>query len=142
MGMILAVQSVDGPPRSRARVGAEICFRGLVEIAYGPRERGAAPSAVFRPSIMRSLTSRWAYVVTSARAVFAGVTLKSINALSANNAFSCNGSFIVFPSHGCKDSEIDGDYIAAARKRLADHQAQPRLFDAPKPTAEQLTIEG
>ena len=30
---------------------------------------------------------------------------------------------------GC---EIDADYIAGARKRLADHQAQPRLFDAPK----------
>lgn len=30
---------------------------------------------------------------------------------------------------GC---EIDADYIAAARRRLADHQAQPRLFDAPK----------
>jgi len=29
---------------------------------------------------------------------------------------------------GC---EIDVDYIAGARKRLADHQAQPRLFDAP-----------
>jgi site-specific DNA-methyltransferase (adenine-specific) len=29
---------------------------------------------------------------------------------------------------GC---EIDADYIAGARKRLADHQAQPRLFDAP-----------
>ena len=27
---------------------------------------------------------------------------------------------------GC---EIDADYIAGARKRLADHQAQPRLFD-------------
>lgn len=25
-------------------------------------------------------------------------------------------------------SEIDADYIAGARKRLADHQAQPRLF--------------
>lgn len=37
---------------------------------------------------------------------------------------------------GC---EIDADYIAGARKRLADHQAQPRLFDAPKPTSEQLS---
>ena len=31
---------------------------------------------------------------------------------------------------GC---EIDADYIAGARKRLADHQSAPRLFDAPKP---------
>ncbi len=39
---------------------------------------------------------------------------------------------------GC---EIDLDYITAARKRLADHQAQPRMFDAP-PTVhpQQLTI--
>jgi len=28
--------------------------------------------------------------------------------------------------------EIDADYIAGARKRLADHQSAPRLFDAPK----------
>ena len=39
---------------------------------------------------------------------------------------------------GC---EIDADYIAAARKRLADHQAQPRLFDAPKDHGEQLTMD-
>ena len=39
---------------------------------------------------------------------------------------------------GC---EIDADYIAGARKRLADHQAQPRMFDAPKPEQpQQLTI--
>jgi site-specific DNA-methyltransferase (adenine-specific) len=39
---------------------------------------------------------------------------------------------------GC---EIDADYIAGARKRLADHRAQPRMFDAPKPTATQLEID-
>ena len=39
---------------------------------------------------------------------------------------------------GC---EIDADYIAGARKRLADHQAQPRLFDMPRPTVEQLSID-
>ena len=39
---------------------------------------------------------------------------------------------------GC---EIDADYIAGARKRLADHQAQPRLFDAPKDHGEQLTMD-
>ena len=39
---------------------------------------------------------------------------------------------------GC---EIDADYIAGARKRLADHQAQPRLFDMPRPTVEQLTLD-
>ena len=39
---------------------------------------------------------------------------------------------------GC---EIDADYIAGARKRLADHQAQPRLFDMPRPTAEQLSLD-
>ena len=40
---------------------------------------------------------------------------------------------------GC---EIDADYIAAARKRLADHQAQPRMFAAePAPTPVQLSIE-
>lgn len=38
---------------------------------------------------------------------------------------------------GC---EIDADYIAAARKRLADHQAQPRLFEPERKEAEQLTI--
>jgi site-specific DNA-methyltransferase (adenine-specific) len=41
---------------------------------------------------------------------------------------------------GC---EIDADYIAAARKRLAQHQAQPRLFDAPeKVDPIQLTLNG
>ena len=39
---------------------------------------------------------------------------------------------------GC---ELDGDYIAAARKRLAEHQAQPRLFDTPKPSSEQLSLD-
>ena len=39
---------------------------------------------------------------------------------------------------GC---EIDADYIAGARKRLAEHQAQPRLFAAePAPQPEQLTL--
>jgi site-specific DNA-methyltransferase (adenine-specific) len=38
---------------------------------------------------------------------------------------------------GC---EIDADYIAGARKRLADHQAQPRLFDAPVITETQLSL--
>jgi site-specific DNA-methyltransferase (adenine-specific) len=38
---------------------------------------------------------------------------------------------------GC---EIDADYIAGARKRLADHQAQPRLFDAPVITETQLSF--
>jgi site-specific DNA-methyltransferase (adenine-specific) len=38
-------------------------------------------------------------------------------------------------------TEIDADYIAGARKRLADHRAQPRMFDAPKPTATQLEID-
>jgi site-specific DNA-methyltransferase (adenine-specific) len=38
--------------------------------------------------------------------------------------------------------EIDADYIAGARKRLADHQSQPRLFDAPKAEPpKQMTIE-
>lgn len=39
---------------------------------------------------------------------------------------------------GC---EIDADYIAAARKRLADHQAQPRMFDAPKAIPKQLEFD-
>lgn len=40
---------------------------------------------------------------------------------------------------GC---EIDADYIAAARKRLADHQAQLRMFAAePSPAPVQLSIE-
>ena len=39
---------------------------------------------------------------------------------------------------GC---EIDADYIAGARKRLADHLSAPRLFDAPMPTSEQLKID-
>lgn len=39
---------------------------------------------------------------------------------------------------GC---EIDADYIAGARKRLDDHQAQPRMFDAPaQQTATQTSI--
>lgn len=38
---------------------------------------------------------------------------------------------------GC---EIDADYIAGARKRLADHQAQPRLFETEKPDHVQLQI--
>ena len=38
-------------------------------------------------------------------------------------------------------TEIDTDYIAGARKRLADHQAQPRLFDEPRPPEpEQLSM--
>ncbi len=43
-----------------------------------------------------------------------------------------------FSLTGC---EIDADYIAGARKRLADHQAQPRLFDAPKDHGQQLTMD-
>lgn len=138
--MILAVQSIGGPPRSGALAGAEIGFRGLVEITRWPRECGIAPSTVFCPSITRSLTSCRAYVVACTRAVFACVAFESINVLSANHALRRSGSFVVFPSHVCKDSEIDADYIAAARKRLADHQAQPRLFDAKKPTNEQQTM--
>ena len=39
---------------------------------------------------------------------------------------------------GC---EIDADYIAAARKRLADHHSQPRLFEEqPRQEAEQLKL--
>jgi site-specific DNA-methyltransferase (adenine-specific) len=39
-------------------------------------------------------------------------------------------------------TEIDHDYITAARKRLADHQAQPRLFEAQKdPQPVQITID-
>ena len=38
--------------------------------------------------------------------------------------------------------EIDADYIAGARKRLADHQAQPRLFASEAiAQPEQLTID-
>jgi site-specific DNA-methyltransferase (adenine-specific) len=38
--------------------------------------------------------------------------------------------------------EIDADYIAGARKRLADHQSQPRLFDVPKAEPpKQMSIE-
>ena len=40
---------------------------------------------------------------------------------------------------GC---EIDADYIASARKRLADHKVQPRLFTSePPPEPVQLSIE-
>ena len=40
---------------------------------------------------------------------------------------------------GC---EIDADYIAGARKRLADHQSAPRLFDAPAvPATTQASME-
>lgn len=35
---------------------------------------------------------------------------------------------------GC---ELDEGYTNAARKRLAAHQAQPRMFDAPKEKVEQ-----
>ena len=38
-------------------------------------------------------------------------------------------------------TEIDADYIAGARKRLADHQAQPRLFDAPKDHGTQMQMD-
>jgi len=38
--------------------------------------------------------------------------------------------------------DIDLDYVTAARKRLADHQSQPRLFDAPRaPEAIQLNLD-
>jgi site-specific DNA-methyltransferase (adenine-specific) len=38
--------------------------------------------------------------------------------------------------------EIDKDYFEAGKKRLEQHQAQPRLFDAPTPAqAQQLTID-
>jgi site-specific DNA-methyltransferase (adenine-specific) len=37
-------------------------------------------------------------------------------------------------------TEIDADYIAGARKRLADHQSQPRLFDAP-PTEQPVQLQ-
>ncbi len=40
---------------------------------------------------------------------------------------------------GC---EIDADYIAGARKRLADHQSAPRLFDPePKQQGVQLSMD-
>lgn len=38
--------------------------------------------------------------------------------------------------------EIDKDYFEAGKKRLADHRAQPRLFDTPEPMKpKQLTAE-
>lgn len=38
--------------------------------------------------------------------------------------------------------EIDKDYFEAGKKRLADHRAQPRMFDAPKPEPpQQLSID-
>lgn len=40
---------------------------------------------------------------------------------------------------GC---EKDAHWHGYATKRIAKAQSQPRLFDAPKPTVEQLTIEG
>lgn len=49
---------------------------------------------------------------------FAGSGTTGIAAINAGRSFV-----------GC---EIDADYIAGARKRLADHQSAPRLFDAPK----------
>ena len=58
---------------------------------------------------------------------FAGSGTTGIAAINAGRSFV-----------GC---EIDADYIAGARKRLADHQAQPRLFDMPRPTAEQLSLD-
>ena len=36
--------------------------------------------------------------------------------------------------------ELDKDYFEAGRKRLEQHQAQPRLFDAPAPQPIQLTL--
>jgi site-specific DNA-methyltransferase (adenine-specific) len=36
--------------------------------------------------------------------------------------------------------ELDKDYFEAGKKRLEQHQAQPRLFDEPKPKTEQLSI--
>ena len=36
--------------------------------------------------------------------------------------------------------ELDPDYFAAGKKRLEQHQAQPRLFDAPAPQPIQLTL--
>ena len=39
---------------------------------------------------------------------------------------------------GC---EIDADYIASARKRLAEHQAQPRLFVEEREEPQQLRAE-
>lgn len=36
--------------------------------------------------------------------------------------------------------ELDPDYFAAGKKRLEQHQAQPRLFDAPTPQPVQLTL--
>ena len=37
--------------------------------------------------------------------------------------------------------EIDKDYFEAGRRRLEQHRAQPRMFDAPRPTHEQLSID-
>lgn len=37
--------------------------------------------------------------------------------------------------------DIDLDYITAARKRLAEHQAQHRLFEPERPQAEQLSMD-
>ena len=37
--------------------------------------------------------------------------------------------------------EIDADYFAAGKKRLADHQAQPRLFTPEPPQSTQLQID-
>jgi len=38
--------------------------------------------------------------------------------------------------------EIDPDYFQAGKKRLEQHQSQPRMFDAPKPDPpQQLTID-
>jgi site-specific DNA-methyltransferase (adenine-specific) len=37
--------------------------------------------------------------------------------------------------------EIDADYFAAGKKRLEQHQSAPRLFDMPRPQAEQLRME-
>ena len=37
--------------------------------------------------------------------------------------------------------EIDADYIAGVRKRLADHLSAPRLFDAPKDYGQQLSMD-
>jgi site-specific DNA-methyltransferase (adenine-specific) len=48
---------------------------------------------------------------------FAGSGTTGIAAINAGRSFV-----------GC---DIDAGYIAGARKRLADHQSQPRLFDAP-----------
>lgn len=36
--------------------------------------------------------------------------------------------------------ELDPDYFQAGKKRLEQHQAQPRLFDVPAPQPVQLTL--